>query len=918
MALLVASCVQAQTFAIRAGRVLPVAEGRPWVIEDGIVLVRDGKIAAVGPAVASGNLRAVEVPPGVQVVELPDSTVMPGLVAAASGLVPPHGADESVGADYLAADAFDRFGDYREAIAGGVTTAHVGPGSNRLVGGQGAVVKLAGPAHERVMLARADLSVSLTAGARNPPTISKPLVPPSPDRELIPDQVQRPASRMEHVLALREAIARASEGGEFDVHRLALAEAWEAGRPLRIHADEAADISAALAFLESTKRTGYIVGGRDAALAKGASAAMARTRTTLVYEVESVRRSPARDLGNDPDAREGDVSELAGLEGVRLALASESLVDLRLAAATALRAGLSEQRVIEAVTHVPAEAMGVADRVGSLAPGRDADILVLSGPPLETSSHVQRVYVNGRLVHRVDDGGTIARGDRPLVVRGGTVWLGPNEWLEDGSVLIEGGRIVAVGKRVPHPPNARVIHAGNGSFVVPGFIDAFGHLGFEGDGAALPPEYSIAPAIGVPDAASVRAARAGVTTVMASSVGVGNTGARVSAIKTGGVSRADRVVAETAGLVLDLSGSDFSAIGGALKSRIDAGKKYVEKWRKYEQDLAAWEKARAEGKSPAPAKTEEVREETRAEDPITGIWAGSVEGGPFGGTFEGRVSFQLRGSQVEGRVIEPPVDVPHRILGTLDGLVVRGTIEVEAEVPETPTWEATIEGESMKGTVRVGTLIQVNFSATRVEKKAAEFRVETRRRKTTGEDGRPLPPEVDESLEPMRAAIEGRIPLVIRVGTGPQIRAVLETLTGEYEVPFVLAGAEGARLHAEMIAERKAGVIVPPVVVREDRQEEYVQADDLSRRGIAVAMQSGVEDGTRSLPAMALLAVERGLSAEEALAALTVNAARLYRLEDRIGVIKAGAEGDLLIFSGHPLEAGSRIERVIVSGEEVR
>jgi imidazolonepropionase-like amidohydrolase len=85
-----------------------------------------------------------------------------------------------------------------------------------------------------------------------------------------------------------------------------------------------------------------------------------------------------------------------------------------------------------------------------------------------------------------------------------------------------------------------------------------------------------------------------------------------------------------------------------------------------------------------------------------------------------------------------------------------------------------------------------------------------------------------------------------------------------------------------------------------------------------VAFQSDADDAARGLPLLALHAVERGLSADAALAALTVFPSRMYKLDDRVGSIFPGRDGDILIFDGHPFEAGSRLMHVIVNGREVR
>jgi imidazolonepropionase-like amidohydrolase len=63
------------------------------------------------------------------------------------------------------------------------------------------------------------------------------------------------------------------------------------------------------------------------------------------------------------------------------------------------RAPLRNKEVLRAATLAPAQILGVADRVGSLEVGKDADVIVLDGPPLSVKTWVQRVYVNGELVY---------------------------------------------------------------------------------------------------------------------------------------------------------------------------------------------------------------------------------------------------------------------------------------------------------------------------------------------------------------------------------------------------------------------------------------------------------------------------------------------------------------------------------------
>lgn len=906
-ALMLPQAIAGETVAVRAGRIYPVSDAHPWVIENGTMLLRDGKIIAVGADVA--------VPAGARVIELPDATIMPGLVLASNGLAGMHLGEESVAAGYRAEDAFDRYADFRTTLASGITTAHLSPGWHRLMSGQGAVVKLAGPSNARVLAADTDLTINLGPAIYNTPRIQELLVPPSPDRDVEPSRAQRPGSRVTRFLALREAIAEAlnDDGGEADLHRDALRDAWLSRQTIRVQAQERADIIGAASFLASQERSGYIVGGQQAAELAGR---LSDAGLPLVYTIDASFAAPGGDIGSAVDPLLPDLSDLAELRGLQLALglpANARVTDFRLAAAMAQRGGLSERQALRAVTIEPASILGVDDRVGSLDAGKDADFIVLHGAPLETNAHIALVFVNGKLAYHAPESNAI-------VVKAGTIWLGPNNWLRDGSVLIEDGRIVDVGRRVQRPPHAQVINAGADAFVTPGFIDAFGHLGLRGDNGATPSDVNLARVIGAPDEPEHRVARAGVTTVMMAPYRFTGTGSRFTAVKTAGQARRDRVVRETAAMAFDVRNIDAALVAGRLKGRLDAGKKYLETWQKYEKELAEWlaRKEAGELTETKPKVVEETAEEEAEVDPITGTWDATLTSEQIPEPANAKIALKLDGNKIEGQVVEPPSPIEHKIVGELNGTTLKGTIEIETGGAGVPEWEAEIDREDhIVGKISMGGFLEADIEMTRTDKGPVDLKVVTRRRRTQGEDGRPLPPKVDETLEPIKAILEHKIPAVVAVSTPKQIEAVLNLIVDEWELPLVLLDAQGARLHLERLREKGVGVIVPTQVVRRENDAWYNQSADLSRGGVAVAFQSNAGDGARTLPTVGLYAVEQGLSAEQALAALTIDAARMYLLDDRIGAIAPGCDGDLLIFSGHPFDADSAIQRVIINGQEV-
>ena len=256
-----------------------------------------------------------------------------------------------------------------------------------------------------------------------------------------------------------------------------------------------------------------------------------------------------------------------------------------------------------------------------------------------------------------------------------------------------------------------------------------------------------------------------------------------------------------------------------------------------------------------------------------------------------------------------------KIVATLDGTHISGEIQLDTGGMGYPTIEADIvEEDHIVGIISFQG-INVDLDALRTDKSAVEFKVVKRR--TRGKGGRPLPPKVVEALEPLRAMLDHKIPIVVSVRTAAQIEAVLEVATS-FEVALVLVGAEEAATLRDKLIEKSVGVIVRTPIERWRHHERYHQADDLSRKGIPIAFMSDAEDGARTLPLVGLHAVERGLSPDAALAAFTTRASRMFKLDDEIGSLEVGRKGDLVIFEGHPFEAGSRLQRVIIGGEEVQ
>lgn len=188
------------------------------------------------------------------------------------------------------------------------------------------------------------------------------------------------------------------------------------------------------------------------------------------------------------------------------------------------------------------------------------------------------------------------------------------------------------------------------------------------------------------------------------------------------------------------------------------------------------------------------------------------------------------------------------------------------------------------------------------------------------EDNKPKAPRYDPDALQLARVFTGELPLIVEIERAPEIRALLEKTKAYPRLRLVLAGASDARFFAEQLAERRIPVIVLPQrrnlggVVAHD---ELALAADLHGAGVTVLFGSGGQDAqaTRDLPLFAALAVGRGLDRDTALAALTTVPARLLDVGHRLGTVERGKDADLILLSGDPLSATTRVQAALLGGE---
>ena len=186
----------------------------------------------------------------------------------------------------------------------------------------------------------------------------------------------------------RKAFADAKEGGSGVLLR-----AMEGKLPLRIAASRATDIETVLKLAEEFNLTIVLEEAQEAW--KVAETIAARKVPVLLRpEYGSVDGSEGGEVRFDSLRRLSD-------KGVRVALLPARADDpesLLGAAMLAAKHGTKRADALRAVTLTPAEILGVSDRVGSLEPGKDGDLVVLSGDPLDPTTRVERVMIGGKTV----------------------------------------------------------------------------------------------------------------------------------------------------------------------------------------------------------------------------------------------------------------------------------------------------------------------------------------------------------------------------------------------------------------------------------------------------------------------------------------------------------------------------------------
>jgi imidazolonepropionase-like amidohydrolase len=388
--------------AIVGGRVVPV-EGEP--IEGGTVLFRDGKITAIE---GSG----FTVPSDALVVDASGKWVLPGFIDAHAHAGVAEEAEGWAGQDtnertdpntahVRALDAINPADQgFRDAIIGGVLAVNVNPGSANPIGGQTVAIKCWGrTVDEMVLREPAGLKSAL---GENP-------------KRVYGDRNETPSTRLGTAAVIRGAfvaaqnyqakLAAAAQKDsserpvvDRDLKLEALSRVLRREIPWRQHCHRADDIATAMRMAREFGYDLVIDHGTEAHLLAGQIAA---AQIPVIIGPLFTSRSKV-ELRNRSLANPGRLAAA----GVTIAITTDHPVVpinfLIHQATLAVKEGLDPVTALQAVTINPARIIGVDDRIGSLAVGKDADLVIWSGDPLDVMSRAERAFLDGQEIYHYD------------------------------------------------------------------------------------------------------------------------------------------------------------------------------------------------------------------------------------------------------------------------------------------------------------------------------------------------------------------------------------------------------------------------------------------------------------------------------------------------------------------------------------
>lgn len=853
------------------------------LIDDGVLLVIDGKISAVG------SRSEVEVPAGAERHELGNVCLIPGLVVAQSNLVDSAASDPySISPEVQSVDGFDPFDDYGSLLDAGITTVQVIPNGRKLMPGTGGVVRLGADAGEHILKSVESLLINLNRAELTPTTIYEPPVGAvSVDRPLEPTRPQMATSLSQAVVGLQAIMDTAAEiagGAEVDdVSLEALGDLLKSKTPVRWDVRNNAEVAAALRLAESygipwvvsdPEEIDALIATEvwESELAKGVILTpgfRAGRITNPAIEQAGVKKSvPVWELAHKL------ITAGAGDRIAVHALTDADLDELLFTSSILGRAGIGQEQILRMLTINPARILGVDDQVGSLAVGKFADFAVLSGSPIDGRAKVVATYLAGKDVSTIEAVEAEDSEDAAYTIHAAKIYSSGGV-LEDASISVANGKITGVGSEISSAAKAET-RAYADAVVVPGMIDCGTTLGV---GSSLSDRLTfgskIADLLARDDRQIQLGRQGGVTTALLSSTSLPSP---VIAFKLGDRPRA---LKDPVALHYRIRGN-LTATEESLKKTLAAGKAYADSWTQYDSKMVEYRKQLKEyeeAKKKYDAAVKAAAAKKAAEEKK------KAEAAKKAGESKDKDADASKSKEAKDAESKKP------------------------DAKDSESKEADKDGEKKEAK-------ESDAKAKDDGKKEQEATKDASAPKAPKKPDEPKKPRASSSSEPYRALFAGKLVAMVTVEDGKGLELAVQLFRKDFDIKTAIVAGTPAAENAELLADNDVFVVAGPTLVSEQDGELLNFASELAVAGVPFGFQSKAGTGTKELTDAVSYSVYQGLGRSDALEGLTTSPVEFFGL-DGVGAIAEGNDADLVILSGSPLDLASEVLAVMIDGKWV-
>ncbi len=853
--------------AIKGATILTVTKG---TIQNGVIVLRDGKIAAVGGADTA-------IPTGAEVVDATGRFVSPGIIDCHS-----HIAADSINEGGTTVSSMTGIEDVFDPtdvnilrdLAGGLTVANVLHGSANPIGGKNSVIKLrwGKPRAQDFFFEGAMPGIKFALGEN--PKDMRQFGQTGPRRY--------PITREGVEFVIRDAFTRAkayqAEWREYERKRQAgdlvlvprrdlqlepLVEILEGKRLVHAHsyrADEilmllrlADEMGFKIATLQHVLE-GYKVADEIAAHGAGASS----FSDWWGYKIEAEDAIPYNPA-------------LMVRRGVLVSVNSDSAEHARRLNTEAAKSihwgGLTEDEAFALVTINPAKQLRIDNRVGSLEVGKDADVVIWNRHPLSTYAIVDRVWIDGTSYYD-----RLAEERRITDLRKEKTTL----------AAAEGQRAPTANPQTsPQPRGNRSAVGSRDSAVTTVALPGLGGVDESRTPDSRPPTADSAAQAPAGSGPAVAITNARINPISGPVIERGTIVIRGQRIEALGAN----VTAPAGAQIIDAKGAEVYP--GFIDARTVMG--LSEPGPRGFDDVSEMLEINASMRAQVAYQWDSEAIPVARANGVT-----TVAVMPTGGLIGGQAAvMNLDGWSWEEAAVKPIAGVTFQF----------PTVGRSGGFGPNPDANRKYEDLKKERDAKIKRVDELFDRAKAYAKRPASERA------------------TDWNLEALVPIVEGRAPLFVQANLEPEIREAV-AFAGRAGVKIVITGGIESPLVAPLLKEKNIPVILGSVLTLPSREDlhhaaAYRAAGELAESGITFAFGTGGYTNTRLLPYEAAMSVAWGLPRDRALRAMTLDAATILGVADKVGSLEPGKLANLVIAAGDPLELRTPVPRVFIAGRDV-